>query len=99
MIALDSRRKNRTPANDVSMEQCQRRNVIIDTYQAALEEGFEDHKAEATRKSEIRMKAETANAKLSMNQALAKTQLEIKRRQSKVQQELKDKIFEEAGKH
>lgn len=34
--------------------------------------------------------------KLSLNQALAKSQLEIKRRQSKVQQELKDKIFEEA---
>ena len=31
----------------------------------------------------------------SLNQALAKSQLEIKRRQSKIQQELKDKIFEE----
>ncbi len=71
-------------------------NVIIDTHQAALEKVFEDHKAEATRQSETRIKAEAANAKLSLNQALAKSQLEIKRRQSKVQQELKDKIFEEA---
>ena len=62
----------------------------------ALEKVFEDHKAEATRQSETRIKAEVANAKLSLNQALAKSQLEIKRRQSKVQQELKDKIFEEA---
>ena len=68
-----------------SMEQARLEgNVIIDTHQAALEKVFEDHKAEA------------ANAKLSLNQALAKSQLEIKRRQSKVQQELKDKIFEEA---
>lgn len=80
-----------------SMEQARLEgNVIIDTHQAALEKVFEDHKAEATRQSETRIKAEAANAKLSLNQALAKSQLEIKRRQSKVQQELKDKIFEEA---
>ena len=76
-----------------SMEQARLEgNVIIDTHQAALEKVFEDHKAEATRQSETRIKAEAANAK----QALAKSQLEIKRRQNKVQQELKDKIFEEA---
>ena len=80
-----------------SMEQARLEgNVIIDTHQAALEKVFEDHKAEATRQSETRVKAEAANAKLSLNQALAKSQLEIKRRQSKIQQELKDKIFEEA---
>ena len=80
-----------------SMEQARLEgNVIIDTHQAALEKVFEDHKAEATRQSETRIKAEAANAKLSLNQALAKSQLEIKRRQSKIQQELKDKIFEEA---
>ena len=77
-----------------SMEQARLEgNVIIDTHQAALEKVFEDHKAEATRQSETRIKAEAANAKLSLNQALAKSQLEIKR---KIQQELKDKIFEEA---
>lgn len=80
-----------------SMEQARLEgNVIIDTHQTALEKVFEDHKAEATRQSETRIKAESANAKLSLNQALAKSQLEIKRRQSKIQQELKDKIFEEA---
>ena len=80
-----------------SMEQARLEgNVIIDTHQAALEKVFEDHKAEAIRQSETRIKAEAANAKLSLNQALAKSQLEIKRRQSKIQQELKDKIFEEA---
>ena len=37
-----------------SMEQARLEgNVIIDTHQAALEKVFEDHKAEATRQSEI----------------------------------------------
>ena len=54
-----------------SMEQARLEgNVIIDTHQAALEKVFEDHKAEATRQSETRIKAEAANAKLSLNQAL-----------------------------
>ena len=49
-----------------SMEQARLEgNVIIDTHQAALEKVFEDHKAEATRQSETRIKAEAANAKLS----------------------------------
>ena len=64
--------------------------------QEALDKVFEDHKAEALRQSETRIKAETTNAKLALNQALAKSQLEIKRKQGKIQQELKDKIFEEA---
>ena len=71
-------------------------NAIIDSHQEALDKVFEDHKAEALRQSETRIKAETTNAKLALNQALAKSQLEIKRKQGKIQQELKDKIFEEA---
>lgn len=79
-----------------SMEQARAEgNVIIDSHREALEKVFEDHKAEALRQSETRIKAETTNARLSLNQAAAKSQLEIKRRQGKVQQELKDKIFEE----
>ena len=71
-------------------------NAIIDSHREALDKVFEDHKAEALRQSETRIKAETTNAKLALNQALAKSQLEIKRKQGKIQQELKDKIFEEA---
>ena len=79
-----------------SMEQARAEgNAIIDSHREALEKVFEDHKAEALRQSETRIKAETTNARLSLNQAAAKSQLEIKRRQGKVQQELKDKIFEE----
>lgn len=79
-----------------SMEQARAEgNAIIDSHREALEKVLEDHKAEALRQSETRIKAETTNARLSLNQAAAKSQLEIKRRQGKVQQELKNKIFEE----
>ena len=79
-----------------SMEQARAEgNAIIDAHKEALEKVFKDHRAEALRQSETRIKAETTNARLSLNQAAAKSQLEIKRRQGKVQQELKDKIFEE----
>ncbi len=79
-----------------SMEQARSEgNAIIDSHREALEKILEDHKAEARRQSETRIKAETTNARLSLNQAAAKSQLEIKRRLGKVQQELKDKIFEE----
>ncbi|HIY63999.1 MAG TPA: V-type ATP synthase subunit E [Candidatus Mediterraneibacter stercoripullorum] len=71
-------------------------NAIIDSHREALEKVFEDHKAEARRQAETRIKAETTNARLSLNQAAAKSQLEIKRQRGKVQQELKDKVFEEA---
>ena len=80
-----------------SMEQARAEgNAIIDSHREALEKLLEDHRSEARRQSETRVKAETTNARLSLNQAAAKSQLEIKRRQGKVQQELKDKIFEEA---
>lgn len=71
-------------------------NAIIDSYKEALEKVFEDHKAESLRQSETRIKAETTNARQQLNQAMAKSQLEIKRQNGKIQQELKDKIFEEA---
>ncbi len=79
-----------------SMEQARAEgNAIIDSHKEALEKLFEDHKTEVMRQSELRIKAETTNARLSLNQAAAKSQIEIKRRLGKVQQELKDKIFEE----
>ena len=80
-----------------SMEQARAEgNAIIDSHRDALEKVFEDHKAEALRQAETRVKAETTNARLMYNQAAAKAQLETKRRLGKVQQELKDKVFEEA---
>ena len=71
-------------------------NAIIDSYRDALEKVFEDHKLEAKRQMQTRIKAETVNARQQKNQAMARAQLDLKRRQGRIQQELKDKIFEEA---
>lgn len=70
-------------------------NAIIDNYRKALEKVLEDHKAEALKQSEIRVKTESVNAKQQVNQAMAKAQLDLKRKQSRIQQELKEKIFDE----
>ena len=57
-----------------SMEQARAEgNAIIDSHREALEKVFEDHKAEALRQAETRIKAETTNARLSLNQAAAKS--------------------------
>lgn len=70
-------------------------NAIIDTHRDALEKLYQDHKEEALRQSETRIKAETIKARQDLNKAMAKRQLEIKRKQGTVQQELKDKLFKE----
>lgn len=79
-----------------SMEEARAQsNAIIDAHRQALEKVFEDHKEETLRQSETRIKAETVNAKQLLNKAMAKSQIELKRRQGKVQQELKDRLFRE----
>ena len=79
-----------------SMEEARAQgNEIIDSYRDALEKVLQDHKVEAQRQSEIRIKTETINAKQQINQSLGKAQLDLKREQSKIQQDLKDKIFKE----
>nr|WP_294467831.1 V-type ATP synthase subunit E [uncultured Sellimonas sp.] len=70
-------------------------NEIIESYRAALDKVFEDHKQEALRQVETRVKAETVNARQQKNQAMAKAQLDLKRQEGRVQKELKDKVFQE----
>ena len=64
-------------------------NEIITSYRAALDKVFEDHKQEAVRQMETRIKAETVNARQQKNQAMAKAQLDLKRQEGRVQKELK----------
>ena len=55
-----------THLKTTSMEQARAEgNAIIDSHREALDKVFEDHKAEALRQSETRIKAETTNAKLA----------------------------------
>ena len=58
-------------------------NDIIESYRRALEKVFEDHKQEAVRQMETRVKAETVNAKQQKNQAMAKAQLDLKRQEGR----------------
>lgn len=87
-----------THLQSVSMEQARSEgNAIIDSHREVLDKLFEDHKAEALRQAETRIKAETINAKQKLNQATARSQIDIKRRYGQVQAELKDKLFEEVN--
>ncbi|MDD2981299.1 MAG: V-type ATP synthase subunit E [Hespellia sp.] len=79
-----------------SMEQARAEsNAIIDAHKEALEKLFQDHKEEALRQSETRIKSETVNAKSELNKAMAKSQIELKRKQGQIQLELKNRLFEE----
>lgn len=70
-------------------------NAIMNQHRDALEHLFEEHRAEAVRQSETRIKAETTNARQQLNMATSKAQIELKRELSKIQNELKKQLFME----
>ena len=53
-------------------------NAIMKQHEDALEGVFEQHRAEALRQSETRIKAEGINASQQLNMAMSKAQLELK---------------------
>lgn len=53
------------------------------------------HKGEANRQSDVRIKAETVSARQQQNMAVSKAQLELKREYGKRQKELKQELFQE----
>ena len=70
-------------------------NAIIGQHRRALENLYEQHKAEALRQSETRIKAETNNVKQQYNMAASKAQLELKRELGKTQRRLKKQLCRE----
>ena len=72
-------------------------NAITKQHRDALEHLFEEHREEAIRQSETRIKAETTNAKQQLNMATSKAQIELKRELSKTQSELKRQLFQEVN--
>ncbi len=70
-------------------------NAIIKQHEDALNGVFEQHRAEAVRQSETRIKAETVNGQQQLNMAMSKAQLELKREYGQTQNELKKELFEE----
>ena len=79
----------------VSMEEARAEgNAIIDNYRAALEKVLEDHKEEALLQSETRIKGET-ECQTAVEPGYRQGTAGTEAKQGKIQQELKDKIFEE----
>lgn len=70
-------------------------NGIIEQHRNALLHVHEQHRAEAVRQSETRIRAEKTNMKQQISMASSKAALEIKRDVSKMQNRLKNELFEE----
>ena len=70
-------------------------NAIISQHREALEKLFDEHKRDAERQSEIRIKSGTLSARTRLNKAMADVQINIKREEGKCQNALKAQLFEE----
>lgn len=70
-------------------------NTITAQHRKALENINEQHRAEALRQSETRIKAELTGSKQQLSMAASKAQLELKREFGKTQKRLKKQLFEE----
>lgn len=70
-------------------------NAIVEQHRKALENLYEQHKEEAKRQAEIRIKAEQVNIKHQQNMATSKAQLDMKQKLGKTQKKLKKKVFAE----
>lgn len=66
---------------------------IVSQHRKALEHINEQHRAEAVRQSETRIKAEITSAKQQYSMAASRSQLELKREIGKTQKELKKQLF------
>ena len=81
---------------DEAMEEARAEgNAIMKQHEDALMSVFEQHRIEAIRQSETRVKAEQVNAKQQLNMAMSKAQLELKRELGKTQNQLKVELFQE----
>ena len=58
-------------------------NAIISQHREALEKLFDEHKRDAERQSEIRIKSGTLSARTRLNKAMADVQINIKREEGK----------------
>ncbi len=72
-------------------------NAIIDQHRKALENINEQHRAEAVRQFETRIKAEQTSAKQQLSMASSKAQLDLKRELGKTQKKFKKKLFQEVS--
>lgn len=70
-------------------------NAILQQYEDALMGEFEQHRTEALRQSQTRVRSEKVRAGQQLNMAMSKAQLELKRELGKTHDELKNELFRE----
>lgn len=70
-------------------------NAIMKQHESTLTGVLNQHKDEARKQSEMRIKAEKISARQQQNMAVSKAQLELKREYGKRQKELKKMLFAE----
>ena len=75
----------------------QKYKKIVDDYKLKLDQAFEDHKTEATRKSQIQEKAAVEAIHRDFRKQQAKEQMNLKREISLKLDELKKQLFEEVS--
>lgn len=81
---------------DTCMEDARDRSSrMLDEYMSALEQTFEEHKADANRRAGMRLQQETEKIERDINKQLSIEQIDIKRNLGQKQEELKDKLFVE----
>ena len=81
---------------DICMTDARERSArMLDDYMNALEAAFEEHAADARRRADMQVEAETEKLEREINKRLSIGQLDLKREFSRRQEELKDKLFVE----
>jgi len=81
---------------DICMEDARERSArMLDDYMNALESAYEEHTADARRRADMQVEAETEKLEREINKRLSIGQLDLKREFSRRQEELKDKLFVE----
>lgn len=72
-----------------------RSSRMLDEYERALEQTFEEHKSDASRRADMQLRQETEKIEREINKKLSIEQIGIKRTLGQKQEELKDKLFVE----
>lgn len=82
---------------ETAMEQARlEADSIVRDHTNKLKRVYEQHREEAIRQSETRIKAERITARQKKNMAISQASLELKREYGSKQKQLKQKLFEEA---
>lgn len=72
-----------------------RSNKMLDEYKAALKTTFEEHQADARRRADMRLELESDKIERDINKRLSIEQINLRRQLGQLQDELKDKLFNE----